>query len=72
MRVISSFIFDHDITSSTAHDVQIQLSSKVAEMILQKAVGHQSLSMFVSQSQHDIVELNENGLTKIKSCFDLT
>ncbi len=69
MRLISSFIFDHDITSSTAHDVQIQLRSNVAEMILRKAVGHQSLSMFVSKSQHDIVELNENGLTKIKKLF---
>ena len=69
MRVISSFIFDHDITSSTAHDFQIQLSSNVAEMILRKAVGHQSLSMFVSKSQHNIVELNENGLTKIKKLF---
>jgi hypothetical protein len=44
---------------------QIQFSSKVAEMILQKVVGRRSLSVLVSKSQFGIAELNENhGLQK--------
>jgi len=37
----------------------------VAEMILQRVVGHQSLGMFAQKSQFGVTELNENGLEEI-------
>ena len=40
-------------------------------MILQKVVGHRSLSMFVSKSQLGIAELNENGLQRYKARFEI-
>jgi hypothetical protein len=48
-------------------DVQIQFSSKVAEMILQNVVGHRSITMLASKSQFGMAELNDNGLQKWKT-----
>ena len=71
MHVFLSYIFDYDITLFTTHDVQIQFSSKVAEMILLKVVSHQSPSMFASKCQFGIAEWNENVLQKIKTVLTL-
>jgi len=45
---------------------------RMPETSLKKALGHRSLSMFVSKSQFGIAELNENGISKNKARFDIT
>jgi hypothetical protein len=45
---------------------------RMPETSLKKALGHRSLSMFVSKSQFGIAELNENGISKNKTRFDVT
>ena len=64
MCVFESFIFGDDITSSITHKVQIQFSSKMAEIILQKEVENWSRSFFASKSQVGSAEFNEKGLQK--------